>query len=611
MSPDRKAPLADRKFGTFNCSEQTHRPTLCPVLTFRFACSLDRSAVFRVTNLLLIPTPMKRISLALLALAWIGTAVAAAPTMSMPRLEQRGGVKQLIVDDQPFLVLGGELHNSSSTSRAYMEPIWPRLAAMNLNTVLAVVPWDMIEPTEGKFDFTLVDQLVADARTHHLRLVILWFGSWKNGFSHYVPEWVKRDRDRFPFAQLRAGTVEILSTFSEASVTADAKAFAAMMRHLRTIDEAQRTVIMVQVQNEVGLHGDTRDRHPLAEQVFAQPVPRELLDHLATNRETLLPETRALWQAKGFKSNGTWAEIFGSTAAAEEAFMGWHYARYVDRVAAAGKAEYALPLFVNAWIVQLADEVPGEYPSGGPQAHMLDLWRAGAPHIDLLAPDIYRSEFAAICAAFTRSGNTLFVPESRAGVVGAANAFLTVGRFRGIGYSPFGIDARETDAANGPIPQAYDVLRQLTPLIVKHQASGTLSAVSLDQQNPSEKISLGGYVLHASRLPDRRTNQTPELGYGLMIATGENEFIVAGSDLQLAFATNPQDDDTVGLGTVEEGTFANGQWVPGRRLNGDEIMLSYDVPALVAARQTGTGLRLPSGKPTILRVSLYRFRSRP
>ena len=549
--------------------------------------------------------------LLLLALAVASSAATTAPSTPLPTLEQRGAVRQLIVDGQPFLVLGGELHNSSSTSRSYMQPIWPKLAGMNLNTVLAVVPWDMVEPREGTYDFSLVDQLVEDARAQNLRLVLLWFGSWKNGFSHYVPEWVKRDSLRFPFAHLRAGTVEILSTFSEASVTADAKAFAAMMRHLRTIDATRRTVIMVQVQNEVGLHGDTRDRHPAAEKAFAEPVPRELIDFLTTHRETLLPETRALWQSTGFKTAGSWAEVFGRSPAADEAFMGWHYARYVDRVAAAGKAEYALPMFVNAWIVQLADELPGEYPSGGPQAHMLDLWRAGAPHIDLLAPDIYRSEFAAICAAFTRSGNTLFVPESRAGLIGAANAFLTVARFHGIGYSPFGIESRETDATNGPIPQAYDVLRQLSPLILAHQASGTISAVSLDQHNPSEKISLGGYTLHASRLAERRTNQTPELGYGLMISTGENEFIVAGSDLQIAFATDPQVNDTVGLGTVEEGTFANGQWVPGRRLNGDEIMLSYDVPALVAARQTGTGLRLPSGKPTILRVSLYRFRSRP
>ena len=529
----------------------------------------------------------------------------AANSPSLPHLEQRGGTRQLIVDGQPFLVLGGELHNSSSTSRAFMQPAWPQLTEMNLNTVLAAVPWDVIEPSEGKFDFTMVDQLIEDARAQKLRLVLLWFGSWKNGFSHYVPEWVKRDAARFPRARIRAGTVEILSTFSEANVAADAKAFAALMRHVRSIDEQAHTVVMVQVQNEVGLHGDTRDRHAAADTAFSQPVPRELIDFLTSHRETLLPEFRAVWQTTGFKTTGSWADVFGRSPAADEAFMGWHYARYVDRVAAAGKAEYALPMFVNAWIVQLADETPGDYPSGGPQGHMLDLWRAGAPHLDLLAPDIYRPTFTDICAEFTRAGNTLFVPESRGGAVGAANAFAAIGRFNAIGYSPFGIDA-EPDASNSPIRFAYDVLRQLSPLILEHQAKGTISGVLLTAQNPSEKITLGGYVLGTAILPDRRPNPTPERGDGRVLAVGPDEFLVAGSDLQVSFATEAA-DETVALATVEEGVFTDGKWVPGRRLNGDEIMLSYNVPALVAAHQTGTGLRFSGSKPTIQRVKLDRF----
>ena len=544
------------------------------------------------------------VTLLLAATSFVSSSGAAS---SIPVIEQRGAVRQLIVDGQPFLVLGGELHNSSSTSRAYMQPIWPKLAQMNLNTVLAVVPWDLVEPAEGHYDFALVNQLVEDARAHNLRLILLWFGSWKNGFSHYVPEWVKRDASRFPRAQIRSGTVEILSTFGDASVTADAKAFAAFMRHLRSIDEQQRTVIMIQVQNEVGLHGDSRDRHVAAETAFQQPVPRELIDHLVRHRETLLPETRALWQSSGFKTDGSWADVFGRSPAADEAFMGWHYARYVDRIAAAGKAEYPLPMFVNAWIVQLADEHPGEYPSGGPQAHMLDLWRAGAPHIDLLCPDIYRPTFAEICEEFTRSGNALFVPEARGGEIGPGNAFLAIGRFDAIGYSPFGIDS-EVDPANGPMHHAYGVLRQLAPQILEHQRQGTISAVLLNKENPTEKISLRGYQLQAGLLLNRRTNQTPERAYGLIIATGPDEFLVAGSDLQITFATDPQTDETVGLGTVEEGCFENGKWVPGRRLNGDEVMLSYDVPALTAAHQTGTGLRFPGTLPTLQRVKLHRFK---
>jgi beta-galactosidase GanA len=537
----------------------------------------------------------------------IGGSVCAA-FATIPHLEQRGITRQLIVDDQPFLVLGGELHNSSSTSRAYLAPIWPKLVEQNLNTVLVAIPWDLIEPVEGTFDFGMLDHLVEDARRHQLRLVVLWFGSWKNGFSHYVPEWVKRDRARFPYARIAAGTPEVLSVFGEETAAADTKAFGRLMRHLRSIDEQQHTVVMVQVENEVGLHGDSRDRSADAEKMFRQPVAPELLAHLSAHRETLLPELAATWQSSGFKTEGTWTDVFGSGPAAEEVFMGWHYARYVDRVAAAGKAEYPLPLFVNAWIVQPSDKRPGDYPTGGPQSHMLDVWRAGAPHIDLLVPDIYRPDFAKVCAEFTRSNNTLFVPESRAGAMGAANAFLALGRFRSIGYSPFGIDDESAGSGPDPMAEAYALLHQLAPSILDHQTRDTISAVSLDADHPTEDIDLAGYRLTAGLLTDRPTNRVPERGYGLILATAPDEFLVAGRDLQIAFSTHPRSDETVALASVEEGTFKDGKWVPGRRLNGDEITLSINVPALVAAHQTGTGLRFPSGPPTIIRVKLFRFR---
>lgn len=533
------------------------------------------------------------------------TSVVSYAAPSIPHLQRNGEATQLMVDGQPFLVLGGELHNSSSTSRAYMAPIWPKLAQMNLNTVLAVVPWDAVEPAEGTFDFSMVDELIADARANDLRLILLWFGSWKNGFSHYVPDWVKADSERFPRALTRYGTPEILSTFSDANRDADSRAFAAFMRHLREIDEAERTVLMIQVENEIGLHADSRDRSATAETAWNSAVPAKLIDYLQANREDLLVETRELWQKNGFHTAGTWAEVFGTSPAAEEAFMGWHYAQYVERVAAAGKDEYALPTYVNAWIVQLADEYPGDYPAGGPQAHMLDLWRAGAPHLDLLAPDIYRANFAGIAEDFMRRDNPLFVPESRAGFFGAGNAFVTFGRYKGIGYSPFGIESREP--AGGAIHHAYDVLRQLTPLILQHQTTGTITAAILTKENPSEHVSLGGYNVTLALRSGRRVREPPERGFGLAIATGPGEFIVAGANLQVSFGTDPPSDEVVGLATVEEGVFADGQWVRGRILNGDEIMLSYDVPTTAATRQTGTGLRFNGETPTIQRVTLYRY----
>lgn len=539
-------------------------------------------------------------------------AVLAAPAASvaadLPHLEKRGAATQLLVDGKPFLVLAGELHNSSSSSREFLKPIWPKLERMNLNTVLAAVAWDLVEPQEGQFDFRLVDGLLEDARRHHLHLVLLWFGSWKNGLSHYVPDWVKADYHRFPRARLKTGTTEVLSPLSEANGAADARAFAAFMRHLREVDSRQQTVLMIQVENEVGLLGDSRDRSQIANAAFDQPVPAELITYLERHKGTLLPDLRKRWETAGSKDSGTWEQVFGSGPRTDEIFMGWNYARYVDRVAEAGKAEYPLPMYVNAWIVQPQDRQPGDYPSGGPQGHMLDLWRAGASHIDILAPDIYLPNFTEVCREFVRSGNPLFVPESRAGLAGVANAFACIGQFRSIGYSPFGIEGGEADSTNGPIHEAYAVLSQLAPLILKHQADGTIAGVSLTKANPEQSVKIGGYLLTARLRTNRRhPAELSERGYGLILQLAPNEFLVGGGNLQITFTADSPGPPIVGLATVEEGRFVSGRWTPGRRLNGDAIMISYDMSRLAAEKQTGTGLRFQTGNPTIQRVELYRY----
>jgi beta-galactosidase GanA len=537
------------------------------------------------------------------------SAVATAAAAEMPRLERRGEVTQLIVDGQPYLVLGGELHNSSSSSLAYVKPILPRLKAMNLNTVLAVVSWDLVEPEEGRFDWTLVDGLIEEARRNDLRLILLWFGSWKNGLSHYVPDWVKADYERFPRAKVRTGTLEVLSPLAPANWEADAKAYAAFMRHLRQVDGDRHTVLMIQMQNEVGLHADTRDRSGLADAAFKEPVPKALMDHLVAHKETLLPEFRALWQRTGFKTSGTWTDVFGPGPKTDEIFMGWHYARYCDRLAAAGKEILPLPVFVNAWIVQPEDELPGQYPSGGPQGHMLDIWRAAASHLDLYAPDIYLPNFAEVCAEFVRNGNPLFVPESRAGVQGVANAFVAIGNYNAIGYSPFGIDSRLQDAENSPIAQAYGLLETVAPLILEHQAAGTIRGVSLTRENQSARVEMGDYILTPALVTSRRDpSDVPERAYGIMMQTGPDEFVVLGGSLQVTFASRTSPDETVGLATVEEGAYQHGQWVPGRTLNGDAIMISYDMEMQAASNQTGTALRFNEPEPSILRAKLYRFK---
>src|SRR5450432_1566223 len=276
---------------------------------------------------------------------------AAEPEPTYPHLRKQASATQLIVNGKPFLALAGELHNSSSSSLEYMKPIWIRLQRMNLNTVVAPISWELVEPEEGKFDFALVDGLIRDARASNMKLVFLWFGSWKNGLSSYPPIWVKSDPQRFPLARDSKDTqLDILSTYGEQTATADGKALAALMKRIKEIDAEQQTVIAIQVENEVGMRGDSRDRSPPADKAFNEPVPAELLQGLTERGDAVVPELRDRWKAAGGKTSGTWTEVFGEGMATDEIFMAWSYARYVGKVAAAGKAEYPIPMYANAWL---------------------------------------------------------------------------------------------------------------------------------------------------------------------------------------------------------------------------------------------------------------------
>ncbi len=500
-----------------------------------------------------------------------------------PHLRKQGSATQLVVEGRPFLVIGGELHNSSSSSLQYMRPIWERLVVLQLNTMPAPISWELIEPEEGVFDFGLVDGLIWEARRHDLRLILLWFGSWKNGMSSYVPVWVKRDYHRFPRVKLRDGkTVEVLSALAEENWQADARAFAALMRHIREVDGDANTVIMMQVENEVGVLGDSRDRSDAASSAFAGPVPRELLDQLQEHHQELGAEVRGRWESSGFAAAGTWEEVFGTGPETDEIFMAWNYARYIDKVAAAGKAEYPLPMFVNAWLSSL-EQKPGDWPSGGHLPHTLDIWLAGASHIDLLAPDIYQADFQGWCKQYTRRGNPLFIPEMRRNEDGARNVFYAVGEHDAIGTSPFAIDSITQVGVGGaalfgsdpiqrpeeaPVSRSYAVLGQLAPLILEHQGKGEMTGFLLDEEHPSITRDLGGYELEISL--DQIFGYKAERGYGIIVASGPDAFIGAGYGFRVTFRPKTHGPTLAGIGTVDEGRYLNGKWIPGRRLNGDE-----------------------------------------
>lgn len=527
-----------------------------------------------------------------------------------PHLRRQDGTTQLIVNGQPFLVRGGELGNSSGEPD-YLRQYWPKLKAMNLNTVLVPIYWELIEPEEGRFDFSTLDGLLKDARAHDMRLVLLWFGAWKNSMSTYVPGWVKRDSKRFPRCQDSAGNaIEILSPLSAENLNADVKAYRAMLQHLRKVDEKESTVVMIQIENEIGMIPEARDHSPEAEAKFREAVPPALLTALAKQIDTLAPELRDRWVAKGKKTAGNWTEVFGEGVATDEIFTAWCFSRFVESLSVAGKAEYPLPTYVNAALIRPGHK-PGQYPSAGPLPHLFEVWQTGAPSVDLLAPDIYFTNFVEWARRYTRNGNPLFIPEALGSPECSVNGLYAFAGLNALGFSPFSIETIG-ELAGQYLTGSYDLVAQLTPVILAHQGRGTMVGLLPEgpEQRQPQQTWLGGYTLHTTF--DRvASTGAPEAGLagvtvptniavppagGLIIATGPDEFIIGGTGITTTFQMRtPGGGPQVGLLSVEEGKFVEGKWRHLRWLNGDQT-------------HQGRHVRLETGRFTLLRVKVYQYR---
>jgi hypothetical protein len=490
----------------------------------------------------------------------------------LPAIRNQGSAQQLIVQGKPFLILGGELGNSSAGTAAQADVILPKLARMHFNTVLMPVAWDQIEPREGGFDFSIPDHWIDVARQQHLHLVLLWFGSWKNAFSEYAPQWVLSDTKRFPRAVSAEGLpIEILSPLGEETVRSDSRAFAALMRHLRDRDAEQQTVLMVQVENEVGYLGvGGRDRSEAANRLFQGQVPEVLKNYLETHTRQVSPELGAHFNATGH----TWKEMFGE--AADEVFMSWEYGLFVNQVTKAGKAEYSLPMYMNAQLPAQFEQA-GEYPSGGPHPYFQEVYRAAAPSIDFYSPDIYWPDFGYWVDRYKAAGNPVFVPEAR---LEAApwNALYAYGEARGFGFSPFAVDSISGDGSQpseaAGIADLYAVLSSLSAQTLHAQETGKIRGLVLNESSPrpAQTVSLGGFLFRATLSRSWPAKQLLASNGGMMVIESEpNEFFVIGSGLTVTFLRDPDVDEQIaGIAGIEQVSDMDGRWVIERRLNGDQ-----------------------------------------
>ena len=517
---------------------------------------------------------------------------------AIPRLIVKGTASQLMVDEKPFLIFGGELGNSSASSLNYMQPIWSTLNQMNLNTVLIPVYWELMEPREGMFDFSLIDSLVDRSRADHLKVILLWFGSWKNSMSCYVPAWVKTNPLRFTRAEDHRGKgLEILSAFSEANMHADATAFSALMHHLKEKDKAH-TVLMIQVENEIGMLTEAKEYTREAKYKFNEDVPSELLTYLVKNKEVLVPELKEHWSKNGFLTKGNWEKVFGNGLATDELFQAWYYAKYANTVATAGKKEYPLPMFVNA-ALNHRNVLPGQYPSAGPLPHLLDIWQAGAPVVDFLSPDFYNPRFKQYNDLYTRRNNPLFIPEIKLESSDATTALYAIGHYHALGISPFSVESAKLPD-HGSIAKSYDLLDQLSHEIALYTGSKQMDAVLLDTSTKKQELVFGDYTLTLSHdytlgwSPEAQNASWPEVSL-LIIQTSADDFIIAGTGGVVTFKHHHAPDLSVGILQAEEGVFKNQEWIAGRRMNGDQD-------------HQGRHIRIPVGEWSIQKVKLYTYK---
>ena len=488
----------------------------------------------------------------------------------LPRIIKQNNRYALLVDNQPYFILGGQVHNSSGWP-AMLPNVWEAVSYLHANTLEIPVYWEQIEPEPGKFDFSIVNSLLLQARQHQTRLVLLWFGTWKNGSNHYMPGWMKRDAAKYPNVTGRKGQpIDSPSPHAKATLNADINAFTALMTYLKQADP-QRTVIMMQVENEPGTWDSVRDYSPEAQKLFEEPVPAAMLS----------PELLKALNIPATKS-GSWQAVFGDRA--DEYFHAWHVASYIGQVAAAGKKVYPLPMYANAALRDPLTNPPAtNYESGGATDNVIPIWKAAAPALDLVAPDVYlegSNRVLKVLDLYNRPDNALFVPEIGLKPVNAKYLYSVMAG-NGIGFAPFGIDNNSIDtAANLPdqqlslYTQAYRLALPMIRQLAQWGFEGKIKSAVEQEDHAAQTINVSaweavvkfgereGGTLHANAQPD---------GKLMIVSLGENEFLLMGNLCNVTFRPlKAHANRAWQYLKVEEGNYKNGIFVPLRIWNGDE-----------------------------------------
>lgn len=521
-----------------------------------------------------------------------------------PRIKKFNEKYMFFVDDKPFIMLAAELHNSAASSPEYMKIAWKKVKELNCNTLLAPIYWNLIEKEEHRYDFGLVKSLIEEARKHETKLVLLWFGSWKNGLSGYAPDRIKTDLKRFPRTENESGVkTGILSMFRSEIFLEELNAFENFMEYIKELDGKERTVIAVQVENEVGILGSMRDFSDGAKEAYKETVPEKLTEYLRNHAFSFFGDT----VSGEDKITGSWEAVFGKHA--PEVFMCAGYASYIERLAKRGKEIYALPMFTNVWLKGDDNEKPGVYPCGGPVPEMIDVWKCLAPSLDFISPDIYTFDFEKIAKLYAREDNPFFVPETRRDKWAPANLYTSIGKYNALCYSPFGAesigenksfitgimhtDINDKNVSNEAVKKylskSYKRFQGMLPVIAECYGTKNITGFAQKEGDVDKRIKFGRYSLNIEFYHKIDDDNEFIPGAGIIIQKSENELLFAGYGYKVELETLNEGKQLDFL-RLEKGIYdENHEWIKYMDLNGDEQYIRMEE------------------EPTVLRVLCYEF----
>jgi len=460
----------------------------------------------------------------------------------IPHLEEINDHRVLIVDGKPFIILGLQWDCDGCYTPEDMDPFFEHGESMGLNTASLLLYWREIEPEEGKYNFTMLDHRIDIARKHHMKIVLVWFASFKNGCLTYAPDYVRKDHQRFRKVKDKKGSQHTNNCCPTAEEThkRDELALIQIFNHLKEVDSKDHTVILFQMENETGIFGTNRCYCDICNNKYSK---------------------------FDYKSE------YGVQA--EEAFSATCIAEYCDSLAKTIKEIYPIPVYMNAWLpAAYVNQRPGfDYPSGGPVPGMLALYYKTIKHIDFLSPDIYQygyRDFNYYSKIYTAKDNPLFIAECATGKGARTekNIFYAIGYYAAIGYDPWAINRCCPGFMSEPLvntadgkwsEEAYELHKSykmineaIYPIVMAQNTENLKTFVEEEGDN--------GILLSFNELDvEIKFDHPKKSARGFVIRQTKDEFILVGAGAHISFSK--KGGERVPVSIVESGLFNDNKWI--------------------------------------------------